>query len=382
MGGLGFIHLGFLAAGAAVAVPIVIHLLFRQRARRVEIGTLHFLRVVLRDQARRRKIRRWLLLALRAAGVLLLALLFARPFWRAPETLGSEREVVILIDRSASMAAGTAGATPFDKAQRQAAELDRGPARWVHGPPGVFRRRRGRSRPEGEDRPRDAPGPGRHRLHQGARLGPRHRRRVAAAEAAGVSRDRPSALRHRSAAGRWLSAGRGNRADRRRPSADDEPRRRGRAGRTDRPQGRQAGRPSRPASSTPASFPLAMCASACRSRASRPSRRRCRSTAIPASSYDSKCRSTSPGLYHGFVEVAARDDLPFDNRRWLAFQARRPDRVLLIDGEPGPSVFGNETYYLETALRLRLPGDEPAASASPYEPTRVPGAARGVPCPI
>ena len=45
MGGLGFIHLGFLAAGAAVAVPIVIHLLFRQRARRVEIGTLHFLRV-------------------------------------------------------------------------------------------------------------------------------------------------------------------------------------------------------------------------------------------------------------------------------------------------------------------------------------------------
>ena len=52
MGGLGFIHLGFLAAGLAVAVPIVIHLLFRQRARRVEIGTLQVLRIVLRDQAR------------------------------------------------------------------------------------------------------------------------------------------------------------------------------------------------------------------------------------------------------------------------------------------------------------------------------------------
>ena len=65
MGGLGFIHLGFLAAGAAVAVPILIHLLFRQRARRVEIGTIHFLRIVLQDQARRRKIRHWLLLALR-----------------------------------------------------------------------------------------------------------------------------------------------------------------------------------------------------------------------------------------------------------------------------------------------------------------------------
>ena len=77
-----------------------------------------------------------------------------------------------------------------------------------------------------------------------------------------------------------------------------------------------------------------------------------------------------PGLYHGFVEVAASDDLPFDNRRWLAFQARVPDRVLLIDGEPGPSVFGNETYYLETALRLRLPGDPASASPSPFEPTR------------
>ncbi len=130
-----------------MAVPIVIHLLFRQRARRVEIGTLHFLRVVLRDQARRRKIRRWLLLALRAAGVLLLALLFARPYWKAPETLGSEREVVLLIDRSASMAAGAAGASPFDKAQRQAGRAHPRPTRRVRGPPGVFRCRRGRRPP-------------------------------------------------------------------------------------------------------------------------------------------------------------------------------------------------------------------------------------------
>ncbi len=84
-----------------------------------------------------------------------------------------------------------------------------------------------------------------------------------------------------------------------------------------------------------------------------------------------------PGLYHGFVEVAGNDDLPFDDRRWLAFRGPPPDRVLLIDGEPGPSVFGNETYYLETALRLRLPGDEPAASASPYEPTRIPWSGQG-----
>ena len=114
----------------------------------------------------------------------------------------------------------------------------------------------------------------------------------------------------------------------------------------------------------PASFPLEMFASASRWRAGHRSKRRCRSTVIPASSCDLKCPINEPGLYHGFVEVAATDDLPFDNRRWLAFEARLPDRVLLIDGEPGPSVFGNETYYLETALRLRVPGDESATSAS------------------
>ncbi len=78
-----------------------------------------------------------------------------------------------------------------------------------------------------------------------------------------------------------------------------------------------------------------------------------------------------PGLYHGFVEVGGGDDLRFDDRRWLAFEARRPDRVLLVDGEPGTSIYGNETYYLETALRLKLPDDEATASPTPYEPTRL-----------
>ena len=80
MFGLSLIHAGFLAAGAAVAVPILIHLLMRPRARLVSIGTLRFLKLAIKETTRRRKIRRWLLLAMRAAAVLLLALLFARPY--------------------------------------------------------------------------------------------------------------------------------------------------------------------------------------------------------------------------------------------------------------------------------------------------------------
>jgi hypothetical protein len=64
------------------------------------------------------------------------------------------------------------------------------------------------------------------------------------------------------------------------------------------------------------------------------------------------------------------DDFPPDNRRWLAFEARPPDRLLLVDGEPGRTVYANETYYLEAALRLRLPGR--GAPLTPYEPKRLP----------
>src|SRR5438477_11798478 len=103
MAGLGLIHFGFLAATAAVALPILIHLLLKPRACRMEHGTLRFLKLVLRDSTRRRKLRRWLLFALRCAAILLLALLFARPYFSMAGIEGRDREVVVLIDQSASM---------------------------------------------------------------------------------------------------------------------------------------------------------------------------------------------------------------------------------------------------------------------------------------
>src|SRR5438445_5847886 len=123
MTGFGLLHLGFLAATAAVAVPIVIHLLLKPRARQMDIGTLRFLKLVLRDSTRRRKLRRWLLFALRCAAVLLLAFLFARPYFSRAGSEGSEREVVLLIDQSASMAVTYSDRTLFDRAQEAAAKI-------------------------------------------------------------------------------------------------------------------------------------------------------------------------------------------------------------------------------------------------------------------
>ena len=68
----------FLFAMAAVAVPIILHLVFRRHTRIVRLGSIQFLDELMRETVRRRKVRQWLLLALRVASLLLLAFLFAR----------------------------------------------------------------------------------------------------------------------------------------------------------------------------------------------------------------------------------------------------------------------------------------------------------------
>ena len=56
-------------------------------------------------------------------------------------------------------------------------------------------------------------------------------------------------------------------------------------------------------------------------------------------------------LVRGFAEVLARGDaVPADDRRPFAFGAVRQRAVLLVDGDPGESVFAGETYFLEKAL--------------------------------
>src|SRR5262245_6586028 len=105
MFGLSLIHAGFLAAGLAVGLPVLIQLLFRQKTRVVPIGSVRFLQQVVKEHRRRRRVRQWILLALRMLVVLLLALLFARPYWDESYRRGMETEIVMLIDGSASMGA-------------------------------------------------------------------------------------------------------------------------------------------------------------------------------------------------------------------------------------------------------------------------------------
>ena len=96
----------FLLGLAAIAVPIVIHMIQRERKEVIEFPSLMFVRRIPFHSFRRQRIRHWFLLLLRCAALALLVLAFARPFVRAPALAAvtdGAREVVVLLDRSYSM---------------------------------------------------------------------------------------------------------------------------------------------------------------------------------------------------------------------------------------------------------------------------------------
>src|SRR5947209_12135968 len=101
---MGFVQASLLAALGAVVLPVLAHLLFRRRSRPVDLGTLRFLKVAVRQDTRRRRLKRWLLLALRLGCVVFVVLLFARPFRAEFAGGGGAGVSIVLIDRSASMA--------------------------------------------------------------------------------------------------------------------------------------------------------------------------------------------------------------------------------------------------------------------------------------
>ena len=95
---------------AALAVPVLIHLIEREHGQVVPFPSLMFLRRIPYKSMRRQRIRHWLLLLLRCAALLLLVMAFARPFFRSPAlssgVSSAAREVVILVDQSYSMGFG------------------------------------------------------------------------------------------------------------------------------------------------------------------------------------------------------------------------------------------------------------------------------------
>jgi von Willebrand factor type A domain/Aerotolerance regulator N-terminal/Beta-galactosidase trimerisation domain len=96
----------FFLGVAALAAPILVHLVRRTRARRVQFPALVFVRQVPQRTIRRRTLHNLLLLLLRCLAILLIVIAFTRPFFSggsAAKDNSAAGATVILIDNSLSM---------------------------------------------------------------------------------------------------------------------------------------------------------------------------------------------------------------------------------------------------------------------------------------
>jgi len=99
----------FLVAAVAAGVPILLHLLKRHTEQRVRFAAVALLKGAPVEHTARRRLRELLLLALRAGALVLLALAFARPFFRAASAT-SAHLTVVAVDTSLSMSAPASAA--------------------------------------------------------------------------------------------------------------------------------------------------------------------------------------------------------------------------------------------------------------------------------
>jgi hypothetical protein len=104
---MGFLAPWFLAGALALGVPVFVHLLRRQTTTPRPVSSLMFFERGVQSSTRHRKLRYLLLFALRMALVALLVLAFANPFIRRANAGASGRLLLVVVDNSYSMRAGT-----------------------------------------------------------------------------------------------------------------------------------------------------------------------------------------------------------------------------------------------------------------------------------
>lgn len=123
---MGFFNPSLLWFALGGSIPIIIHLLHRQKFKRVRWAAMEFLLQALKKTQRRMQLENLLLLLLRILIMIVLALAIARPFFReAPvEVLGdSDCHHFFVIDQSYSMAYKRAQHTSLDVAKRAALKV-------------------------------------------------------------------------------------------------------------------------------------------------------------------------------------------------------------------------------------------------------------------
>ncbi len=119
-----FLYPTFLVALAALAIPIIIHLFFFRRFKKVYFTNVRFLKEVKEETSARRKLRNLLVLLMRCLALAFLVFAFAQPF--IPKDVAvkkGDKAVSIFIDNSFSMSALSEDVPLIDKAKQRARDI-------------------------------------------------------------------------------------------------------------------------------------------------------------------------------------------------------------------------------------------------------------------
>lgn len=107
-----FIYPTFLWALAALAIPIIIHLFYFRRFKKVAFSNVRFLKEVKEETSMRSRLRNLLVLAMRCLALAALVLAFAQPFLPSEkEVLKGRKAVSVYVDNSFSMEAKSSAAS-------------------------------------------------------------------------------------------------------------------------------------------------------------------------------------------------------------------------------------------------------------------------------
>jgi hypothetical protein len=119
-----FLFPTFLWALALLAIPVIIHLFYFRRFRKVYFTNVRFLREVKEDTSARSKLRNLLVLLARLLALAFLILAFVQPFIpQDSEVKAGRKAVSIFVDNSYSMSALSEDVPLLDKAKQRAREI-------------------------------------------------------------------------------------------------------------------------------------------------------------------------------------------------------------------------------------------------------------------
>lgn len=119
-----FLFPTFLFALAALAIPVILHLFYFRRFKKVYFTNVRFLREVKEETSARSKLRNILVLIARLLTLMFLVLAFAQPF--IPQSAAvkqGQKAVSVFVDNSFSMAALSQNAPLLERAKQRAREI-------------------------------------------------------------------------------------------------------------------------------------------------------------------------------------------------------------------------------------------------------------------